>query len=383
MKMLILLFVFLHVSSSVKHTLRFFFTASSGIPNFPEVMAVGMAADILMGYCDDDRNFKPKHWMEKIFDDDPQQLDWYHYLCFENEPNFFKSSITSLKRRLNQSEGVHILQRMNGCDWDDETGEVVGFNQYGYDGEDFLSLDLESQTWIAPKLEAVTTKLRWDADRARKKYNEMYLIQVFPARLKTYVEYGKDFLLRTDLPSVSLLQKTPSSPVSCHATGFYPDKADLFWRKDGEQLHEDVDHGEILPNKDGTFQMRVDLNLSSVRPEDWSRYDCVFQLSGVKNHIITKLDKDQIRTNWGGDPQFPVAAVIGAVVGLLLLAACISGLFIWRKKNNEVFQVSSQETIVNFHQTQVQVQCDHISDRSDTNVTVEENTPGATTSGEK
>ncbi|KAI3358858.1 hypothetical protein L3Q82_015253, partial [Scortum barcoo] len=101
------------------------------------------------------------------------------------------------------------------------------------------------------------------------------------------------------LPSVSLLQKSPSSPVSCHATGFYPDRATLIWRKDGEELHEDVDHGEILPNHDGSFQMSVDLKLSSVTPEDWSRYDCVFHLSGVKDDIVTKLDKAEIRTNWG------------------------------------------------------------------------------------
>ena len=105
--------------------------------------------------------------------------------------------------------------------------------------------------------------------------------------------------LSPELPSVSLLQKTPSSPISCLATGFYPHRASLVWRKDGEELHEEVDHGEILPNHDGTFQMSVDLNLSSVTPEDWTNYDCVFQLSGVKEEIMTKLEKDRIRTNWG------------------------------------------------------------------------------------
>ena len=105
--------------------------------------------------------------------------------------------------------------------------------------------------------------------------------------------------LSPELPSVSLLQKTPSSPVSCLATGFYPHRASLVWRKDGEELHEEVDHGEILPNHDGTFQMSVDLNLSSVTPEDWTRYDCVFQLSGVNEDIITRLDKAVIKTNEG------------------------------------------------------------------------------------
>ncbi|KAK5604365.1 hypothetical protein CRENBAI_018571 [Crenichthys baileyi] len=73
----------------------------------------------------------------------------------------------------------------------------------------------------------------------------------------------------------------------------------MFWRKDEKELNEDVEYGEILPNSDGTFQISANLNNSLVLPEDWNRYDCVFQLSGEKNTIITKLDKMVTRTNWG------------------------------------------------------------------------------------
>ncbi|XP_047239110.1 major histocompatibility complex class I-related gene protein-like isoform X2 [Girardinichthys multiradiatus] len=76
----------------------------------------------------------------------------------------------------------------------------------------------------------------------------------------------------TVCPSVSLLQKTPFSLVTCHATGFYPDTALMFWRKDGEELHEGVEKGEILPNNDGTFQMSVGLNVSSVTGSSFGLY---------------------------------------------------------------------------------------------------------------
>uniref|UniRef100_A0A8P4JZ32 Ig-like domain-containing protein n=1 Tax=Dicentrarchus labrax TaxID=13489 RepID=A0A8P4JZ32_DICLA len=301
MKTLFLLLLFCHVSSAVKHSLKYFLTGSSGVPNLSEFVGSLEVDGSLVGYCDGNKKIiKPKQdWMKKLIEDDPQHLEWATKQCFQRGPNIFKVRIQNLKQRLNQTEGVHILQEMLGCEWDDETGEVNGFNQLGYDGEDFISLDLKTLTWIALKPQAVPIKLMWDTDKARIKVKEIDLTKIFPELLKKYVAYGNSSLQRKDLPSVSLLQKTPSSPVSCHATGFYPDSALMFWRKDGEELHEDVDHGEILLNHDGSFQMSVDLELSSVTPEDWRRYDCVFQLSGVKNDIVTKLDKAEIRTNWG------------------------------------------------------------------------------------
>ncbi|XP_073318981.1 major histocompatibility complex class I-related gene protein-like [Pagrus major] len=333
MKIFILLLLSSHFASSVKHSLKYIYTASSGLSDFPEFVAAAVVDENLLVYCDSSKKIiEPKHdWVKKIFEDDPHQLERYKRECFERLPDFFKAEINSLKQRFNQSGGVHILQRMNGCEWDDETGEVIGFNQFGYDGEDFISIDLKTETWIAPKQQAVITKLKWDADKARMKFNQNFLTVIFPQWLKMYLDYGRSFLQRTELPSVSLLQKTPSSPVSCHATGFYPHRASLVWRKDGEELHEEVDHGEILPNHDETFQMSVDLNLSSVTPEDWTRYDCVFQLYGVKEDIITKLGKDRIRTNWV-KPSDMTVLVTAAVVVVALILIGAAGFIVYKKK---------------------------------------------------
>ena len=55
---------------------------------------------------------------------------------------------------------------MYGCEWDDEDDTTDGYNQFGYDGEDFIALDLKNLRWIAPTPQAFITKLRWDQNRA-------------------------------------------------------------------------------------------------------------------------------------------------------------------------------------------------------------------------
>ncbi|XP_072226100.1 major histocompatibility complex class I-related gene protein-like isoform X2 [Leuresthes tenuis] len=330
-----ILFVFLllyHVASPVKHSLKYFITATSGVPDFPEFVGAATVNEVQVGYCDSNiKTAEPKQdWMRKLIKDDPQHLEWYSLKCLGNQ-QVFRTNIEDLKQRLNRTEGPHILQRMNGCEWDDETGEIKGFNQYGYDGEDFIALDLHTLTWIAPISQAVITKLKWDTEKARLEYNKNYYIYKCPDWLKKYVNYGRGFLRRTVHPSVSLLQKTPTSLVSCHATGFYPDRADLFWRIDGEEFHEGVDKGEILPNHDGTFQMSVEMNVSSISPEDWERYDCVFQLSGVKDDIITKLDKTTIRTNYV-EPGGMNIPIITAAVSLALIPVAVTGYVAYKEK---------------------------------------------------
>ncbi|XP_029919761.1 BOLA class I histocompatibility antigen, alpha chain BL3-6-like [Myripristis murdjan] len=263
--------------------------------------------------------------------------DWGRYSCVFQLSGVHEDIVTKLDPKvIKTNRGVHTFQVMDGCEWDDDTGVTKGFRQYGYDGEDFIAFDLKTLTWIAPIPQAFFTKQSWDDDRAWVAQTQNYLSNICIDWLKKYVNYGRSTLLRTELPSVSLLQKTPSSPVTCHASGFYPNKIMLFWRRDGEELHEDVDHGEILHNHDGTFQKSVDLDVSSVKAEDWGRYSCVFQLSGVNEDIVTKLDPEVIKTNRapGSPSEFPTGAVVGAVVGLLALAICITAVIIWKKRNN-------------------------------------------------
>ncbi|KAG7233851.1 hypothetical protein INR49_006483 [Caranx melampygus] len=225
---------------TVEHSLRFYFTISSGLPNIPDYMGVGNVDGVEVVYCDSSMETPEarQDWVIKFIVS--EQEDWERITGYSiNYEQQLRGDAASFKQQSNQTEGLHIIQQIVSSEWDNETEKVDGFLQYGYNGDDFLSFDLQTLTWIAANPQAETIKQQWDGNTARSQTWKNYLDNVIPYFLQKAVKFGSGFLQRTVPPSVSLLQKTPSSPVSCHATGFYPHRALLFWTKDGEELHED------------------------------------------------------------------------------------------------------------------------------------------------
>ncbi|KAM9817596.1 major histocompatibility complex class I-related gene protein-like [Neosynchiropus ocellatus] len=310
------------MAASANHSLTYQATASSGAHDFPEHMEVGLVDGVeFINYdCNSSRAEPKQDWMTRLTADQLEYLETETRRC-RTEQKTCKNLMRHVQERLNQTGGVHTLQVMHGCEWDDETGEVRGHYRYAYDGEDFIAFDLKTLTWIAANPHADVTKQQWDNHESRIKYLRYYLKTQCPQHLKKLLDYGNSSLPRTELPSVSLLQKTPSSPIVCHATGFYPPRAKLFWTKDGEELHEDVDIGEVLPNLDGTFQMMAQLKLPDPS-EAWERYTCVFQLDGVKEALLTTLDKEAILTNWKPEDR-TVPIIAGSVAAVVLIIIII------------------------------------------------------------
>ncbi|KAK1784158.1 hypothetical protein P4O66_003992, partial [Electrophorus voltai] len=130
-------------------------------------------------------------------------------------------------------------------------------------------------------------------------------------------------------PEVILFQKDSTSPVVCHATGFFPKEVMISWQKNGVDLHENMELRDTSPNQNGTFQKRSVLTVS---PEelDKNEYTCVVQHSGLEKDLVLRV-ADRRVLNTGG-------ALVGVIVGILvavLLVLIGVGFFIWRKRNEK------------------------------------------------
>ncbi|KAG7461614.1 hypothetical protein MATL_G00192950 [Megalops atlanticus] len=149
------------------------------------------------------REIPKQEWVKEAVDTD--YWDRNTQISIAAESNF-KADIEILKKRFNQTGGAHTFQNMYGCEWDDDTGRTYGYNQYGYDGEDFLIFDLKSMSWIAPAQQAFLTKMKWNSERALSEQEKMYLTEECIEWLKKYVGYGRSKLERKVPPEKDVVK---------------------------------------------------------------------------------------------------------------------------------------------------------------------------------
>lgn len=320
-----------------------------GVPGLPEYGVTYIVQGLLTCYFNEKVQSFTHDWLTDIIKEDKQQWDMFVQECLDYEI-VFRAETSSFNKHSNESQGNEIFQQIIGCDWDNETDQFDGYVTYGDNGDDFMTFDFKRGTWFArsPNAEAVTKT--WNEKESNSIYWRDVIQEKCVAMLKMFVRYGKTYLERKVLPSVSLLQRTLSSPVTCHSTGFFPDQAIMFWRKDGEEIHEGVEHGNILPNVDGSFQISVDLDVSSIPLEDWGRYDCMVKLSGVPNYVVTKLDQDLIRSNnrktgiKNDGPLTITSIAIIATVTCVIIIIIVPLSFKAFKKRNEAYSTERCST---------------------------------------
>ncbi|KAK7126394.1 hypothetical protein R3I94_017769 [Phoxinus phoxinus] len=252
----------------------------------------------------------------------------------EHVQQIYRDNIPVIMQTFNQTHGVHTYQRMYGCEYDDKTGDSHGFDQYAYDGEDFISLDLKENRYIASVQQGLTTAMQWNNDREQLRFLKQYYDHECVYWLKEFLKLIKADLERR-APEVSLLQKDLSSPVVCHATGFHPSGVTIIWLRNGVHHNEDVDLGETLKNEDGTFQRRSTIRVS---PDEWknNQFACVVEHGGK---TIQKTD-DEIKSNYRPTNAHLLIITLVCVIEVIVLV--IGAVFYIKFKKPEHEPVPSE-----------------------------------------
>uniref|UniRef100_A0A3Q3G899 MHC class I-like antigen recognition-like domain-containing protein n=1 Tax=Labrus bergylta TaxID=56723 RepID=A0A3Q3G899_9LABR len=104
--------LFLFISKLIgMHSMKYFYTASSEVPNFPEFVIVGMVDDFQVEYYDSNtKRFVPKQdWAKKVTEDKADYWEEDTERAVGTQQSF-KGHLDIAKQRFNQTGGLFMIQ---------------------------------------------------------------------------------------------------------------------------------------------------------------------------------------------------------------------------------------------------------------------------------
>ncbi|XP_064408855.1 major histocompatibility complex class I-related gene protein-like [Latimeria chalumnae] len=325
------MYPYLHMG---KHSLHYICTGIAGDPTFPEFILVVVLDGTQIGYYDSNT----KTTVSKLDGLNKQtDLDWDVYISYATQQQAtFPLKLNKIMKRANHT-GFHIYQRLVGCELD-ANGNMRGFNQHGYDGEDILSFDKDNLQWTAASQLAVVTKDNWNMNREDCRDTKYFLEETCIRWLKKYVKHQEKISKGKIPPEVSIhARKSENSEtltLTCMATGFYPCDIEVNWIKNGETILYDTLSSGVLPNEDRTFQIQKFIEIHAA---DTNTYSC-------------QVEHSSLNTTLTYDPRSTTRMVV--IIGVILIVgfiAAIAAYLLSRKKKETSAPCSVAQPITAFH----------------------------------
>lgn len=314
--------------STGSHSLMAFATYIVGQTPFPEFSVVLMLDDVQIGYYDSTtwKVVYHSHGDSKYYDEERSDADTVFHALY----NDLKYVEFQYNDHLNQT-GVHVTQRLAGCELlnNDKPGPLHFWD--AFDGQNVGEFTFDNEK------KEIQGKLLWITwDQTRKLHVKFLHQNVYhPVCIKTlqrYLNMEKNNVMRKVKPRVRLLKKKlPDSQglqISCLATGFYPRHIDLTLFRDGQPVDDDqITGGEILPNGDGTYQMRKSLVISEEELHEERKYNCTMKHLSLDNKLDITFDVTESDTGF-----FSLSVVFSVLVIMCVAVLIITALIIWRKR---------------------------------------------------
>ncbi|XP_027244410.1 H-2 class I histocompatibility antigen, Q10 alpha chain isoform X3 [Cricetulus griseus] len=310
------------------HSLRYFYTIESrpglGEPRF---ISVGYVDDTQFVRFDSDAEnprYEPRApWMER---EGPEYWERSTRRAKDRQ-QIFRVNLRTAIGYYNQSKGgSHTFQRMSGCHMGSDGRLLRGYDQFAYDGDDYIAMNDDLRTWTAADMAAQITLRKWEQAGVAL-HQRAYLEGECLEWLSRHLEHGKDQLLRTDPPKTHVTHHPrPEGKVTlkCWALGFYPADITLTWMKDEEELTQYMELVETRPSGDGTFQKWAAVE---VPVGEEQKYTCHVEHEGLPEPLTLRWEPPQ--------STITIMTIAGAVLGAVILVCIIGGVMMWMKKNSD------------------------------------------------
>ncbi|XP_076849343.1 zinc-alpha-2-glycoprotein-like isoform X2 [Brachyhypopomus gauderio] len=236
---------------------------------------------------------------QALLSDDPPAPDWLNHrdgLLHWREMIFIAKVVHKYMKMTLKFAGEHgnltgilhyarIYQTYGYCGLH-PNGTISTAVSHGFNGKDFLTFDIAAKTWTTTVPQAVhyirsRSAGAFDLERIFYYYNHEC-----PERLRGILKFAH-WIHNQTVPQVHIFKHrsliNSREILCCHVTGFYPKAVQVKWlRPDGLSLVDGVSSGEVLPNEDGSYQLRSSLQLPE---EPQSSYSCVVLHSSVTGNI--------------------------------------------------------------------------------------------------
>ncbi|XP_067251188.1 major histocompatibility complex class I-related gene protein-like isoform X1 [Chanodichthys erythropterus] len=333
----------LTVVNAGSHSLMALATYIVGQTPFPEFSVVLMLDDLQILYYDSVtwKAVYRSHSTDSQFNNEVQSdAD----VVFNAMYNSMKTRDFYVKKHLNHTDGVHVHQRLVGCELlnDDKPGPLHFWDAFDEQCMEEFTYD--------PEINDIQMKKPWMIPRDQVKqlhikflYEKVYHFICIKV-LQRYLNMEKNNVMRKVKPRVRLMKKTLTDSqglqISCLATGFYPRHINLTLFRDDQPVDDDqITGGEILPNGDRTYQMRKSLVISAEEQRERHKYNCTMKRLNLDNKLDITFVSDVAESDPG---SFSLSVVISVLVLMCVAVLFITALIKWRKKRRTAGKCSVQ-----------------------------------------
>ncbi|XP_041429499.1 zinc-alpha-2-glycoprotein-like [Xenopus laevis] len=218
--------------------------------------------------------------------------------------------------------GFPVYQRRSVCELN-EDGTAGGYHEIAYNGKEIIALEKEKMVHVSVTQEVLDMMDQWN-----KRYDYVTVMNIYMENeciqyMKLYLHYFSAYMKRKVPPKVKISSSESENGIKlfCWVYGFYPRDVEVKWIKNGRDEIYSEESAEILPNPDGTYQIRVSVE---VTPEEGATYSCHVDHSSLENPLVVPFESSN---------RSMLYLLIGGTA-ILVLALFALGIFIYKRRKS-------------------------------------------------